>query len=74
LIETPSRGQLLYENQCIACHESVVHIRSNRGVKSLPELQAAVARWATYAKPSWDSEEIEEVTRYLDSRYYKFEK
>lgn len=25
----PPRGQMLYENHCMSCHESVVHIRGN---------------------------------------------
>jgi mono/diheme cytochrome c family protein len=73
-IETPSRGQLLYENQCIACHESMVHIRTHRQVKSSPELRAQVVRWAAYANPTWGDEEVEEVVRYLDTQYYRFEK
>lgn len=74
LIDAPSRGQLLYENHCMACHESVVRIRTRQQVKSLPALRAEVARWATYANLPWSKEEIEEVARYLDTQYYRFEK
>ena len=74
LIEVASRGKLLYENHCMACHESVAQIRVNRRVKALPALQAQVIRWAAYSKLPWGNEEIEDVVQYLDTQYYKFEK
>ena len=66
-----SRGQLLYENHCLSCHESVVHVRERRLVKSLAELQAQVTRWSSYQNLRWNKEDIGEVTRYLDERYYR---
>lgn len=73
-IDTPSRGQLLYENHCMGCHESVAQIRTRQQVKSHAALREAVARWATNINLPWGKEEIEEVTRYLGTQYYKFEK
>lgn len=70
---TPTRGQLLYENHCMSCHESVVHIRSKRHARSAAELRVRVTRWAAVARVRWGMEEIDDVTRYLDSQYYKFE-
>ena len=72
--DTASRGRLLYENHCLACHESLVHIRTHQTVKSLPALRAEVARWAANANLPWSGEEVEEVARYLDAQYYKFER
>ncbi len=69
-----SRGQLLYDNHCTTCHESVVHIRSRQQVKSLPELHNQVARWAAYAKLRWNKDEIEEVARHLNTQFYQFER
>jgi hypothetical protein len=69
----PPRGRLLYENHCMVCHESLVHIRSNPRCRSLPELQKQVGHWAEYLHLQWGREEVGEVVRYLNSRYYKFE-
>lgn len=69
----PSRGQLLYENHCMACHESVVHIRTRQQARSLPALRAQVQHWVTYMQLRWGKEEIEEVVGHLNSQYYKFE-
>jgi mono/diheme cytochrome c family protein len=66
------RGKLLYETNCIACHESMVHIRSDRRALSRTQLQAQVVRWAGVARPEWSAEEIADVVHYLNATYYKF--
>lgn len=71
--EARPRGQLLYENHCMACHESVVHIRSKQSARSLDDLHARVVHWTRYMKLPWSEEEVGDVTRFLESRYYKFE-
>jgi len=67
-----SRGQLLYENHCIACHESVVHIRHDRRAQSYRALQDWVVRWSNQQQLDWDAGEIADVVDYLNRRYYKF--
>lgn len=69
---TPFRGQLLYENHCTVCHESAVHIRNGKRANSLPELRTWVMKWSSYLKLRWGTEEVEDVARHLDNRYYKF--
>jgi mono/diheme cytochrome c family protein len=68
------RGQLLYENHCMGCHESVAQIRTRQQVKSIEALRTAVSRWVANTNLPWGKEEIEEVARYLGNQYYKFEK
>lgn len=70
----PARGQMLYENHCMSCHESVVHIRSRQEAKSLPQLRAKVLHWADYLQMPWGKEEVEDVVKHLDSHYYRFER
>jgi len=69
----PQRGQLLYENHCMSCHESVVHIRTTKHTRSLQELRARVLHWAEYLKLHWGREDVEDVVSHLNSQYYKFE-
>lgn len=66
------RGRALYENQCTACHESVVHIRERRVVTSLPALYERVEHWRTVTHAQWSKEEVQAVVDYLNARYYKF--
>lgn len=69
----PPRSQMLYENHCMSCHESVVHIRGNRRTESLTKLRRRVSHWANYLHVRWGEEEVEEVVTYLNNHYYTFE-
>jgi hypothetical protein len=69
----PPRGQMLYENHCMACHESVVHIRGNHRAQSPEDLKGSVSHWANYLHLRWGQEEVDEVVNHLNDQYYKFE-
>jgi mono/diheme cytochrome c family protein len=66
------RGKLLYETRCSACHASSVHKRESRKAKSFTALRAQVLRWSAEGGGAWSAEEIDDVTQYLNRRYYGF--
>lgn len=66
------RGRLLYENHCTVCHTSVVHVREQRKAESREDLQAWIRRWQEQLDLQWQGGEIEDVTEYLNERYYGF--
>lgn len=66
------RGRLLYENHCLACHESKVHIRENRMVKDFSDIEKYARRFSTLAGVEWSDEEFLLVVSYLNRKYYKF--
>jgi mono/diheme cytochrome c family protein len=66
------RGELLYENHCTGCHESIVHIRENRRARSVADVRGWVARWSAELKLNWSGEEIDAVAEFLSNRFYKF--
>jgi len=65
-------GQLLYENQCHACHESTVHVRDDHKAKTYEDIQYWVGRWAKELDTKWSADEIEAVVRYLNDTYYHY--
>jgi cytochrome c5 len=67
-----SRGQLLYENHCKTCHESMVHIREQRRAKSVQDIQYWVGRWSNELDVEWSADEIEAVANYLNDRFYHY--
>jgi len=71
--EVPTRGQLLYEDHCTACHESVVHVRETHRTHSLTGLREQVVNWAEYLHLHWGKEEVDDVVQHLNTHYYKFE-
>jgi mono/diheme cytochrome c family protein len=68
-----SRGQLLYENHCLECHASVIHVRETHRALTLKDLEYWVTLWADDLKLPWGEDEIGDVVDYLNHRYYKFE-
>jgi mono/diheme cytochrome c family protein len=66
------RGRLLYENHCTGCHQSTLHIRSERKVGTEAGLRAFIQRWAGELKLTWKDDELNDVYQYLNSRYYRF--
>jgi cytochrome c5 len=67
------RGQLLYENHCMVCHTSVVHVREKRKANSREEIRAWVLRWQNHLGLGWQRREIDDVTEFLNQRFYRLE-
>lgn len=66
-----SRGQLLYETHCIACHNAQMHWRDGRLVKDWQGLKALVRHWQANAKLDWSEADIVEVSRHLNGVFYR---
>lgn len=66
------RAALLYENHCIGCHDSVLHVRGDRRAQTSADVSAQVARWSSNQGLGWTVEDVEQVTRFLVDRYYRF--
>ncbi len=67
-----ARGKVLYETRCTACHKTSVHLRKARKATSFTEVREQVARWSAELRSGWSAEEIDDVTLYLNDRYYGF--
>jgi cytochrome c553 len=66
------RGEALYQANCMGCHDTSVHMRSNRIIHSLDALKKRVRFCETNARLKWTDEQIEDVTAYLNRTFYKF--
>ncbi|WP_455208350.1 c-type cytochrome [Kaarinaea lacus] len=66
------RGQLLYENHCGGCHETSVHGRDPRKAASIGEIKHWINVWQKELKLNWSEAEINDVTRYINFKYYQF--
>lgn len=67
-----SRGRMLYQNHCIACHTTQVHWRDQRLARDWGSLRAQVRRWERNTGLSWSDDDVEAVSEYLNRRYYDF--
>ena len=68
-----TRGKLLYENHCGACHYERVHQRdrAKSSVLSLSDLRDEVARRAGQTGRPFTLEDLEDVAEYLNRTHYK---
>lgn len=67
----PTRGRLLYETHCIACHNSQMHWRDGRVVRDWPGLVTQVRNWQERVKLQWTDADILEVARHLNRTIYR---
>ena len=67
-----SRGKALYESRCDKCHDLSVHSRNPRSARTFDHIRAFVARWDRELGAAWTDEDINEVARYLNEKYYNF--
>jgi mono/diheme cytochrome c family protein len=66
-----TRGRLLYENACIACHTTQAHWRDKSIVTDWPGLVGQVTRWQAIARQNWTEAEIRDVAAFLNQRFYR---
>jgi cytochrome c5 len=66
------RGMVLYEARCVACHSTGVHTRENRRSRDFDDVREWVTRWSNFLGSDWGPTEIDDVSRYVNERYYGF--
>lgn len=67
------RGQTLYELRCGDCHKSSLHKRSRPAARNYEEIRKWVIHWNREIGASWEKEDLDAVTQYLNERFYKYE-
>ena len=66
-----SRGRMLYDNHCIACHTTQMHWRDRKLVNDWASLKVQVRRWQGAAQLNWSEDDIDDVARFLNDAYYR---
>ena len=66
------RGEMLYTTHCTGCHNTQVHWRDGKLATNWESLRAQVKRWQNFSGLAWTDDDINEVTRHLNTIYYKF--
>ncbi|MBL8343438.1 MAG: cytochrome C [Rubrivivax sp.] len=70
-LPAPTRGKLLYDIHCIACHNSQMHWRDARVVRDWPSLVTQVRLWQERGKLQWSDDDIAAVARHLNDTIYR---
>ncbi|WP_332813562.1 c-type cytochrome [Ramlibacter sp.] len=69
--DTPTRGAMLYDNHCGACHSEQMHWRAKRLVHDWPSLREQVRQWQGRERLGWSEEDIDAVSRHLNDTIYR---
>jgi mono/diheme cytochrome c family protein len=67
-----ARGELLYSIHCIVCHNAQLHWRDHKAANNWTSLRAEVERWQRLSALGWSGQDVSDVARYLNARYYGF--
>jgi cytochrome c1 len=67
-----TRGALLYDNHCVACHSEQIHWRDKRRAQDWDSLRALVRQWQGEARLGWSEADIDSVARHLNQTIYRF--
>jgi mono/diheme cytochrome c family protein len=67
-----SRGELLYATHCVTCHTEQMHWRVKKQATDWTSLKVQVRRWQGNASLNWSDDDVAEVARYLNARFYRF--
>lgn len=70
---TASRGEMLFENHCLGCHDSLAYVKGDPRARSADEVEFWVRRRAAENHVDWTDEDIGDVTGYLLRHYYRFD-
>jgi len=63
----------LHDSKCLGCHDSEAYTRKDHIVKSLSNLSQRVKVCTKQAaKANWTNKQMDSVTEYLNTNYYKF--
>jgi hypothetical protein len=65
------RGEQIHK-VCLPCHNTTLYVSPQRKIKSLPELREEVARWGDYYNPALSQQDVDDVTAYLNAKFYNF--
>jgi len=67
----PVRGEAIHK-VCLECHGTSLYVVPERKIKSLTALRKEVARWGDYYNPALSEQDVEDITTYLNTQFYKF--
>jgi len=66
------RGRTLYDIRCDGCHAESVHGREKRAAADFDAIRSWVRRWSQNLGLRWTDAEIDDVSAWLNARYYRF--
>jgi cytochrome c553 len=67
-----AQGKKLYDANCTKCHNTSVHTRPDRKIKSLAALNERLVACTHAAQVTLTDDEQKSIVQYLNEQFYKF--
>ena len=67
-------AETYHQSNCTRCHDTSVYTRENRKMRSYPMLETQVARCDANLATKLFPGDLEQLTDYLNTEFYKFSK
>ena len=72
LASDSAAGKKLYDANCTTCHDTSVHMRQDRKIKSLDALNKQLIACTQAAHAKLSDAEQKSIVQYLNEQFYKF--
>jgi mono/diheme cytochrome c family protein len=69
-----TRGALLYDAHCVACHREGLHDRKSSKVSSYADLRSQVERWTAQTGRPFSDADREDLIEFLDASHYQLDR
>ena len=67
-----AEGKRLYDANCTGCHDTGIHTRKDRLVRSLDALKKQLGGCSHMANKEFSAIEKENIIKYLNDQFYQF--
>ena len=67
-----ANGKLLYDANCMRCHDTSVLTRKDRVVQSLDALKEQLSSCSHMANKEFSESETQDLLKYLNDQFYRF--
>jgi hypothetical protein len=72
LSDDSADGKRLYDANCMGCHDTGIHTRKDRLIRSLDALKKQVGNCTHVAKKEFSASEMQNIIKYLNDQFYHF--
>ena len=67
-----AEGKRLYDANCMGCHDTGIHARKDRIIRSLDALKEQLWDCSHMAKKEFSAIEAQNIIKYLNDQFYQF--
>lgn len=68
-----NNGKVLHDQHCVRCHAETEYNNEKSRITDYKKLRARVGQCELMLELAWFADEVDDVTAYLNQRFYRFD-